>query len=242
MKVMKNRWFWVGLVLCSSSPAWAAKDKDESTDSDTKDKASADSDSSGDEASKDDTADEEDEAPPEPKKKVVKAELKAGGASGGKSKVIDMALLGSLGASTFTRLGLGLRLGFDWDKRDSLYVGVVGTLFSGTSVNQERLTGTAQRTRSAIVLGGEVGYNVEASQDFLLRPYLSPGFTLVTDKTCATGACTSDNGLRLSIAPGVQAAYLLGAAYVGGDLRYQIIMNTADASAAVISITAGLRI
>jgi len=45
-----------------------------------------------------------------------------------------MGLLGSLGASPFTRLGLGLRGGLTLGATEGLYVGVIGTYFAGTSV------------------------------------------------------------------------------------------------------------
>ena len=92
------------------------------------------------------------------------------------------------------------------------------------------------------VFGVDVGYDVQAATDFYVRPYLSPGIAYAKDKECATGTCTNDNGVKIALAPGLQGIYSLGAAYLGADLRYQIIMNASNASAAMLSITAGLRL
>ncbi len=238
MKVMKNKWCWVGLVLCTSNLAWAAKDKDEKSDS--KESTAADS-ASSDSGDKDETADEE-EAPKAATKKSAKAEVKAD-LKPSESKKFEIAALGSYGGSTFTKLGLGLRLGMDWGPKEGLYLGLIGTYYSGTTQTQERLTGNAERTRGTSVVAAEAGYNVELATDFLVRPYLSPGVAIVSDKTCATGSCWNDNGAKLTISPGIQAAYLVAPFfYLGGDVRYQIIMNTSDATTAVISLTAGARI
>ena len=245
MKVMKHKWCWIGLVICASNAAWAAKnapkDDEEKSAPDTKKSSAVDADSQ-DDASKDVTADEE-EAPKPPPKKAVK-KVNAEKTPPKRNSTLNLGLLGSLGASPFTRLGLGLRGGLTMGATEGLYVGVIGTYFAGTSVTQTRLNSPpdAERTRHALVIGAEVGYDVLASTDFLLRPYLSPGIAFVSDKTCATGECTTDNGARLTLAPGVQAVYSFGSAFLGGDLRYQIIINTTDASAAVISLTGGLRI
>ncbi len=259
MKVMKQKWCWIGLVLCASSTAWAAKhaakDDDEKSASDTKksskddaskDDASKDDaskdDASKDDASKDDTADEEEAPKPPPKKAAKKAKAEAAPAK--RNSTLNMGLLGSLGASPFTRLGLGLRGGLTMGATEGLYIGIIGTFFAGTSVTQARLSSPpdAERTRNALVFAAEVGYDALASTDFLVRPYISPGFAYIADKTCATGDCTNDNGVRMTLAPGLQAVYSLGSVFLGGDLRYQIILNTTDASAAVISLTGGLRI
>jgi len=251
MKVMKNKWCWIGLVLCTSSLAWGAKDKkSEKSDADAKettseksekaDKADADS---GDETSKDETADDEEVTPKATPKKEAASE-KVGAASSKHSTVLNMGLLGSLGASTYTRFGFGLRGGLTLGPKEGLYIGGTATYFAGTSVTQRRLSSPpdAEKTRSTFVFGVDVGYDAEASTDFIVRPYLSPGVAYISDKTCATGDCTNDNGLKVTLAPGLQGIYSLAPLYFGADLRYQIIMNTSDASAAILSITVGLRI
>lgn len=254
MKVMKHKWCWIGLVICASSTAWGAKHNDDKSGSDTKKASSAESDSQDDatkddatkddatkdDATKDDSGDEDVAPNPPPKKAAKKA--KTTGAPPQRTSTLNLGLLGSVGASPSTRLGLGLRGGLTMGATEGLYIGVIGTFFAGTSVTQPRLTGLAERTRNAIVTGVEVGYDVLASTDFLVRPYLSPGIGYVSDKTCATGDCWNDNGIRVTLAPGLQAIYSAGILYLGGDLRYQIIINTSDVSAAVISLTAGLRL
>lgn len=249
MKVMKHKWCWIGLVICASSTAWAAKHNDDKSGSDTKKGSSAEADSQDDatkddatkdDATKDDTADEDVTPKPPPKKVGKKA--KTAGPPPKRTSTLNMGLLGSFGASPATRWGIGLRGGLTLGPTEGLYIGIIGTFFTGTSVTQQRLTGEAERTRNVIIASAEVGYDVLASTDFLVRPYLSPGIGYVADKTCATGACTTDNGARVTLAPGLQAIYSMGMAYLGGDLRYQIILNTSDASAAVISVTAGLRL
>jgi hypothetical protein len=270
MKVMKTKWLWVGLVVSVSSSAWAATKADKDSDSDaekasssenkkskahskkassSKDekaeseskKPSAGEADSKDDATKDETADE-DVAPTPPPKKVATGTKKPPAAK--RSSTLNMGVLASLGASVFTRLGIGLRGGLTLGATEGLYIGIVGTYFTGTSITQPRLTSPpdAERTRNAIVTGVEVGYDWLASDDILVRPYLSPGVAYVSDKTCATGNCWNDNGARLTLAPGLQGIYTMGVAYVGADLRYQIIMNTSDASAAIISLTGGLRL
>jgi len=252
MKVMKNKWCWIGLVLCTSSLAWGAKgSKSEKSDTDVKestaaeksekaDKADADS---GSETSKDETADGDEDAPKAaPKKAAASGKLEA--ASAKHSTVLNMGLLGSLGASTYTRFGFGLRGGVTLGPKEGLYIGGTATYFAGTSVSQHRLSSPpdAGRTRSAFVFGVDVGYDAEATPDFIVRPYLSPGIAYISDKTCATGECLNDNGVKVTLAPGLQGIYSLAPVYFGADLRYQIIMNSSDASAGIISITAGLRI
>ena len=248
MKVMKHKWCWIGLVVCASSTAFAAKKgddkadikKESSAEADKKDDATKD-DAANDDAAKDDTGDE-DVAPPPPKKATKKVKAEAGPAK--RSSTLNMGLLGSLGASPFTRLGFGLRGGLTLGQTEGLYIGVIGTYFAGTSVSDPRLYSppNAEKTRNVIIVGGEVGYDVLATTDFVVRPYLSLGIAYKGDKTCATGACTDDNGAQITIAPGLQGIYTMGSVFLGGDLRYQIIFNTSDASAAIISLTAGVRI
>ena len=256
MKVMKHKWCWIGLIICASSTALAAKKGDDKSGSDTKKESSAKADkpddatkddatkddATKDDATKDDSGDEDVTPTPPPKKAAKK--VKEGGAPAKRTSTLNMGLLGSLGASPFTRLGLGLRGGLTLGATEGLYVGVIGTYFAGTSVTDPRLESPpdAERTRSTIIVAGEVGYDMLAATDFIVRPYLSLGFAYKADKTCATGVCTDDNGAAATLAPGLQAIYSLGAVYLGGDLRYQIILNTSDASAAVISLTTGLRI
>ena len=249
MKVMKHKWCWIGLVVFASSTAFAAKKGEAKSESDTKKESSAEADkkadSAKDDSAKDDSAkDEGDEdiAPSPPPKKARKVNAEAAPAK--RTSTLNMGLLGSLGASPFTRLGLGLRGGLTLGATEGLYVGVIGTYFAGTSVTDPRLESPpdAERTRSTIIVAAEVGYDVLAATDFVVRPYLSPGIAYKADRTCATGICTDDNGIAAALAPGLQAIYSLGAVYLGGDLRYQIILNTSDASAAIISLTMGLRI
>jgi hypothetical protein len=240
MKVMKNKWCWIGLVLCTSSLAWAAKDKHGKSHSDAKESAEASS-ATSDKGGKDETA-EEDEAPKAETKKPTKTEVTAD-LKPPESKAFDIAPVGSFGSSSFTRFGLGLRLGLNWGEKDGLYIGLIGTRFGGSSVTQERVNGTAQISRSTTVLAAELGYDVDLGKDWVARPYLSPGAVIVADKECATGSCWEKNGTKLTISPGLQVAYLVAPVlYLGGDVRYQIIMNTSDASAAVFSLVLGLRI
>ena len=244
MKVMKHKWCWIGLVIFASGTAFAAKKGADKSDSKKDSSAEADKkdDSAKDDSAKDDTGDEDVTPAPPPKKATKKA--KADSAPSKRSSTLNMGVLGSLGASTFTRLGFGLRGGLTLGQTEGLYIGVIGTYFAGTSVSDPRLYSppNAERTRSLIVVGGEVGYDALAATDFLVRPYLSLGIAYKTDKTCATGVCTDDNGIQGTLAPGLQAIYTMGSIYLGADLRYQIVLNTSDASAAIISLTAGLRI
>ncbi|GEM_PF-2228816 len=244
MKLMMQKWCWIGLILCAGGTAWAAADDDDDSASETKkSKADSDEDSSAndkDATAKDDEGeDEEGEATtPEPKKA---AKEKAALPPKSNSTIGIGALVG-YGTSPFTHLGIGLRGGLTLGGKEGLYLGVVGTLFTGTSVTENRLTGEAERTRKTLILGAEVGYDVLASDDVLLRPYFSLGAALNSDHTCATGTCWNDNGARLTLAPGAQGVYLLGAGfYAGADLRYQIIVGSSDASALVASLALGMR-
>ncbi len=255
MKLMMQKWCWIGLILCASGAAWAASDEDDDKPaSETKkaktSKADSDEDSASgnakndaakddDDADKDETGDEEEEAPKATPKKAAKEKVAAGPKSS--SPITIGALLG-YGTSPFTRLGIGLRGGMTLGGKEGLYLGVAGTLFTGSSVTESRLTGEAERTRKTIVLSAEAGYDLLAADDFLVRPYLSLGVAMNSDHTCATGRCWDDNGGRLTLAPGAQGIYLLGGGFfAGADLRYQIIMNSSDASALVMSLALGLR-
>jgi hypothetical protein len=260
MKLMMQKWCWIGLILCASGTAWAAKgDDDDKPASSTKksksDKADSKDDSAKDDSAKDDSAkddsakddsakddaadDEETEAPKPPPKKAAKEKAPPSSKS---HSVLNLGALLGYGTSPFTRVGIGLRGGMTLGGKEGPYVGIIGTYFLGTSVPQERLTGHAERTRHTVLLGAEGGYDVLASTDFLLRPYMSLGFAIVGDHTCATGQCWDDNGVRLAMAPGAQATYLIDMFYLGADLRYQIILNKADASAAVLSLVFGVNL
>ncbi len=135
MKVMKHKWCWIGLVICASSTAWAAKHNDDKSGSDTKKGSSAEADSQDDatkddatkddatkdDATKDDTADEDVTPKPPPKKVGKKA--KTAGPPPKRTSTLNMGLLGSFGASPLTRWGLGLRGGLTLGPTEGLYVG-----------------------------------------------------------------------------------------------------------------------
>jgi hypothetical protein len=271
MKLMMQKWCWIGLILCASGTAWAAKGddadkpasstkksksdkadskndsaKDDSAKGDSAKGDSAKDDSAKDDSAKDDSAkddsgeDEETEAPAPPPKKVASKEKAP--ASSKSHSVLNLGALLGYGTSPFTRVGIGLRGGLTLGGKEGPYVGIIGTYFLGSSVTQSRLTGQAERTRNTVLLGAEGGYDVFASTDFLVRPYMQLGMAFVGDHWCATGQCWDDNGVRLTIAPGAQATYLIDAFYLGGDLRYQIILNKADASAAIMSLVLGVNL
>jgi hypothetical protein len=240
MKLMMQKWCWVGLILCASGTAWAAADDEDKSASETK-QAKADSeDESGskDDAAKDESGDEEEAAPKTPAKKGAQEKVAAAPKS---NTAISIGALVGYGTSPFTRLGVGLRGGLTLGGKEGLYLGVIGTLFTGTSVNESRLTGEAERTRKTLVLGAEAGYDLLATDDVLVRPYLGLGVAMNSDHTCATGTCWDDNGGHLALSPGAQAIYMFGSFYAGADMRYQIIMASSDASALVMSLSLGLR-
>jgi len=252
MKLTMQKWCWIGLILCASGSVWAAADdnddkpaaetkKSKSSKADSEDSSAKDDTAKG-SADKDESGDDEDETvtKPPPKKAAAKEKLAAPTKS---NTTINLGALLGYGTSPFTRLGLALRGGVTLGQKEGLYLGGTGTLFTGTSVTQSRLTGQAERTRKAIILGAEVGYDYLATDDVLLRPYMTLGVAMVSDHTCATGTCWDDNGAKLTLAPGVQSVYLIGSGiYAGADLRYQIIMGASDSSAAVVSLTAGARL
>ena len=252
MKLMMQKLCWIGLILCASGTAWAAKGGDDDdkpasnakkkshsddADTDTKKSSSDNADADDDSAKDEGDADEAPKAEPKPKKHVDKEQ--APKASKSKSP-LDLAALLGYGTSPFTRFGFGLRGGLTLGGREGPYVGILGTFFIGSSVTQDRLTGQAERTRKVIVLAAEGGYDTYLSTDLLARPYLSLGMAMASDHECAIGSCWDNNGVKLAIAPGAQVVYTMGSFFLGGDLRYQIILNESDASAAVISIVAGL--
>ena len=250
MKLMMQKWCWIGLILCASGSVWAAADDDDKPASETKksksDKANSEdsskNDTAKDSADKDESGDDEDETVTKPPPKKAAAKEKDAAPTKSNTTINIGALLG-YGTSPFTRLGFGLRGGATLGQKEGLYLGGTGTLFTGTSVTQNRLTGQAERTRKAIILGVEAGYDYLAADDVLLRPYMTLGVAMVSDHTCATGTCWDDNGAKLTLAPGVQGVYLIGSGiYAGVDLRYQIIMGSSDSSAAVMSLTAGARL
>jgi hypothetical protein len=251
MKLMMHKWCWIGLILCASGSVWAAADDDDdkpATETKKSKSSKADSevssakdDTAKDSADKDESGDDEDETVTNPPpKKVAKEKVAAPTRS---NTTINIGALLGYGTSAFTRLGFGLRGGATLGQNEGLYLGGIGTLFTGTSVTQNRLTGQAERTRKAIILGAEAGYDYLAADDLLLRPYMTLGIAMVSDHTCATGTCWDDNGAKLTLAPGVQGIYLIGSGiYAGADLRYQIITGASDSSAAAISLTAGVRL
>jgi hypothetical protein len=255
MKLMMQKWCWIGLILCASGTAWAAKgdDEDDKPAAETKAKKSSKADSdedakndskddaTKDDATKDESGDEDEDAPkPATKKASSKAELSTNLKES--SSVINIGALLGYGTSTFTHLGIGLRGGITLGGKEGLYLGLTGTLFTGTSVSEERLTGTAEQKQKTIIIGADVGYDVMASDDIVLRPYMNLGAALNTQHECAAGSCWDNNGGHLTLAPGAQGMYLLGSGFwAGADMRYQIIMGSSDATALVMSLALGMR-
>jgi hypothetical protein len=241
MMVSMQKWCLVGLVLCATSPAWAKSEDDSDATETRKEKAKSDSGDSGEAADKtDESASEEPAPPPKPKKKAKVA--KAPEKPKQPRMMIDLAALGGYGTSWFTHLGGGLRGGVTMDGKEGLYIGGIISYFGGSSVSQDRLTGPAEASRKSLIAGAEAGYDLMASTDLWVRPYLSLGIAPIWDHECRAHVCTNDNGVRLTIGPGLQGVYDFGGMFLGVDLRYQIIMNASNASAAIISATAGMRL
>lgn len=158
------------------------------------------------------------------------------------TKVFGLEALLGYGGSEYTRLGLGLRAGMNIAGKEGLYVGAIGSYFLGSSITQDRLSFNAERRRKLLVLGAEAGWDVLATDDITVRPYMQLGIALPNEHTCTGGSCTDENGARLTVAPGAQAIYPLGSFHLGADFRYQIVFNKSDASAVVGSLLVGLRL
>jgi hypothetical protein len=118
-------------------------------------------------------------------------------------------------------VGLGLRGGYTLPM--SVYVG-------GTFVYQIGGTLAGDVKVSLMYFGAEGGYDIAAGP-LVVRPVLGLGLASVSSSTpgytvgAVSYAGIDDTQTKFSLWPGVTVLYPIGNLYVGGDLRYNLILG-----------------
>jgi len=181
---------------------------------------------------------EEEKAPPpeKPKKDDEKREH-------GDGRHVSIGLLLGYGfehAKTFGSnpysLGLGVRGGYTLDF--GLYVGGMFTYFIGSSdEGSSAVTAGGSVTASSNYMEflAEVGYDVWIAK-FVLRPYMGLGVgSAFQDNTVYSSPVNS-----FAFAPGVSVFYAFGAAFLGVDVRFNL-MNGNGVDGTVLSLLGGMR-
>jgi len=256
--------FCLPLGLCVAGTAWAGSDDDDEEWHDTtgkKDEKSSDKDSDKDSsksAHKDSSdKDSDDKKADKDSAKESDKDAKDSGQAGSderpkkhkhkhhggsSSTKVSLALLGSYGFRDPLAPGLGLRAGAHIEGVLPFYFGAVGEYFFGTTrVKKSATFGDTDNVRRFVYFGGEAGVDVEATSDFLIRPFMGLGLGLDTNKQCDEGQpCQGDSTLHLTITPGIVGMYQMGSIFVGLDLRYLIIPGASVTSGPVVSATIGL--
>jgi Outer membrane protein beta-barrel domain len=137
---------------------------------------------------------------------------------------VSAALLLGDGFKDGYNIGIGARVGYTLPM--NLYIGAAFTYHLGKS-QDNGLGGTAKTT--AMIYGLEVGYAL-AVGPLAVRPYIGVGQVAwkfdtgdMTIPGLGTVAGTSGSDSYLTFWPGVTALYPLGNAFVGVDLKYNIV-------------------
>lgn len=180
---------------------------------------------------------EEEKAPPPEKSKKVEEEKHGDG------RQLSIGLLLGYGfehEKTFGvnpySLGIGVRGGYTLDF--GLYLGGMFTYFIGTEdegMSAVTAGGTVTASAHYLEILAEVGYDVWIAK-FVLRPYLGMGVGVgVQDGTVYPSPVNS-----FAFAPGVSLFYTFGAAFLGVDIRFNL-MNGNGVDGTVLSLLGGMR-
>jgi hypothetical protein len=139
-------------------------------------------------------------------------------------------------------LGLGIRAGYTI--RQSVYFGVLGDYWLGTS--QEATVpgaGTIKASAHAWDVFGDIGYDLAPSPTIVLRPFVGFGIYGAFGEACtsapgaATTICVSSHGSKGAGLFGGQVLVDLGGINLGGELRLLIVGDVAAVIAARVGTT-----
>lgn len=115
-----------------------------------------------------------------------------------------------------------------------LYVGGVLDYFLGDS-QEETIPGfgvapaqTLEVSVNVLQFGAEVGYDVGASDGFVVRPKVGVGYASVTGEVTAGGMTTSSDASGIAITPGVQGLLDLDSLFLSFDARFNILTVEAE--------------
>jgi hypothetical protein len=148
------------------------------------------------------------------------------------------ALLLGEGFKDGYNFGIGVRGGFTLPM--SLYLG--GTFVYHLGSSEGTLTGDVKD--NLFYFGAEGGYELSAGP-LTVRPYLGLGYANVMATRppfCIGSVCgpsTSNSAGKGTFWPGVTAIFPIGNLFVGGDLRYVILLDADDANAFSLFATGG---
>jgi len=145
------------------------------------------------------------------------------------------ALLLGEGFNDPYHFGIGARAGFTLPM--NIYIGGTFVYHLGTS-NQDL-------NQNLFYFGAEGGYELSAGP-LTVRPYLGLGYAHVSvtlppfcvGLVCGSERSTSDG--KGAVWPGATAIFPIGSWFVGGDLRYVVVLDAEDANALSIFATGGM--
>jgi hypothetical protein len=145
------------------------------------------------------------------------------------------ALLLGEGFKDGYNFGFGARGGFTLPM--SIYIGGTFIYHLGKSEGDAKL--------NVFYFGPEGGYELSAGP-LTLRPYLGLGYATVAATIpgyCIGSVCpppTSVSDGKAALWPGVTAIFPVGNLFVGGDVRYVVVLDADDANAFSIFATGGM--
>jgi hypothetical protein len=136
------------------------------------------------------------------------------------------------------RFGIGARAGFTLPM--SVYLG--GTFVYHLGTTEASQTGDVKL--NLFYFGAEGGYELSAGP-LTVRPYLGLGYASVMGSApgyCVGSVCgpeVSKSEGHGAVWPGATAMYPIGNLFIGGDVRYVVLLDADDANAFGIFLTGG---
>lgn len=184
--------------------------------------------------------------------KIVKEDTQT--LSGGSSQMESRTARGSktqlgaligYGTEDWYNVGLGLRIGATFPS--GVYFGGTFIYHLGKSQDFSFNTGFGSVSYSlkvnTLYVGPELGYDAQASENFIVRPYISFGYFSLMASVGGSGNSGSDSEGRFYIAPGMMFNVLASqVAMIGLDGRYVIVTGEggSDVSAFGIFLSLGI--
>jgi hypothetical protein len=157
----------------------------------------------------------------------------------GPPKPIPIGLLAGYGFGNYWGLGVGARAGVLTFGEELYFGGAAQYFFGSTTSTDGGLSGLYEVAGKRVVGGAEAGF--EAKIDSVhVRPYLGVGLSVLLTRTCDEGLCGDDTKLGGTLGPGALITWHSGPLFVGGDLRYVVVLGDSGDSAPQLMATAGL--
>jgi hypothetical protein len=155
---------------------------------------------------------------------------------------ISLAALVGYGLPDSQRLGLGVRAGAHVSGVLPIYIGGFAQYFFGLQQVNKNFDEKVTRTLNFMYLGGEAGFDIEATSSFLVRPYFGLGLGVDQDRSCSTTRpCVGGRKVSLVLNPSIVGTYEIGAFFFGVDFRYIIVPAASTTSGPAISGTLGVK-